>query len=211
MKQGKKKKIVSEAEAEDWSEIEDTLLILKENWREKHREKFVKTSDVQRRWSAKKKSLDQGDRTWVMLLFLSYSIISFSSFEINRLVHLLSRQISCSKVDNLPCWIIPSRFRWLNGESIWLRMETREKKAVIVFGWLVVKRIVECLYILSNRSNISCDALYTCRLAMATTKYASLFPVVAPRANLLLHVLVHGAANIPPVRDGVEPKCFVAV
>ena len=45
---------------------------------------------------------------------------------------------------------------------------------------------------------------------MATAKYAALFPHVAQRGRDLLHVLVHGAANLPFV-DGRPPRCYVTV
>ncbi|CAF3509375.1 unnamed protein product [Rotaria sordida] len=43
---------------------------------------------------------------------------------------------------------------------------------------------------------------------MATAKYSALFPHVAPRCRELLHILVHGAANLPTI-DGRIPQCYV--
>lgn len=45
---------------------------------------------------------------------------------------------------------------------------------------------------------------------MATAKYAALFPHVAQRGHDLLHIIVHGAANLPLV-DGRPPKSYVTV
>ncbi|CAF1368872.1 unnamed protein product [Adineta steineri] len=43
---------------------------------------------------------------------------------------------------------------------------------------------------------------------MAMAKYSGLFPHVAPRSKDLLHILVHGAANLPFI-DGRQPRCYV--
>jgi hypothetical protein len=43
---------------------------------------------------------------------------------------------------------------------------------------------------------------------MAAAKYGALFPHVAGRGKDLLHILVHGAANLPFV-DGRQPRCYV--
>ncbi len=43
---------------------------------------------------------------------------------------------------------------------------------------------------------------------MATAKYSALFPHVAPRSRELVHILVHGAANLPMI-DGRIPQCYV--
>ncbi len=43
---------------------------------------------------------------------------------------------------------------------------------------------------------------------MAVAKYGALFPHVANRGKDLLHILVHGAANLPYV-DGRQPRCYV--
>jgi len=43
---------------------------------------------------------------------------------------------------------------------------------------------------------------------MTTEKYAALFPHVAPRSKELIHILVHGAANLPRI-DGRNPRCYV--
>ncbi|CAF1959019.1 unnamed protein product [Rotaria magnacalcarata] len=45
---------------------------------------------------------------------------------------------------------------------------------------------------------------------MTAAKYGALFPHVAVRGKDLLHVLVHGAANLPLV-DGRQPRCYVTV
>lgn len=45
---------------------------------------------------------------------------------------------------------------------------------------------------------------------LAAEKYASLFPHVSKRGYELLHVLVHGAANLPIV-DGRQPRSYVTV
>jgi hypothetical protein len=43
---------------------------------------------------------------------------------------------------------------------------------------------------------------------MAVAKYGALFPHVAQRSKDLLHILVHGAANLPFI-DGRIPRCYV--
>ncbi|CAF4098028.1 unnamed protein product [Rotaria sp. Silwood2] len=43
---------------------------------------------------------------------------------------------------------------------------------------------------------------------MTAAKYGALFPHVATRGKDLLHILVHGAANLPLV-DGRQPRCYV--
>lgn len=43
---------------------------------------------------------------------------------------------------------------------------------------------------------------------MATAKYGALFPHVAPRSRELIHILVHGASNLPKI-DGHFPISYV--
>ncbi|CAF3501562.1 unnamed protein product [Rotaria socialis] len=43
---------------------------------------------------------------------------------------------------------------------------------------------------------------------MTTAKYSALFPHVAPRCKELIHILVHGAANLPKINNR-SPRCYV--
>lgn len=45
-------------------------------------------------------------------------------------------------------------------------------------------------------------------LTMTTAKYASLFPPVAPRWREILHIHVHGAANLPLI-ENQQPQSYV--
>lgn len=43
---------------------------------------------------------------------------------------------------------------------------------------------------------------------MATAKYSALFPHVATRTKELVHILVHGASNLPNINNR-SPRCYV--
>jgi hypothetical protein len=80
---------------------------------------------------------------------------------------------------------------------------------MIMFTLLVMIEVkYKVLTHFKNQINSFSVVLCTLSLIMATDKYAALFPHVAKRSRELIHILVHGAANLPQI-EGRNPRCYV--